>query len=85
MGAQRHTQCLDVAHGAPLVIEKGLDSHSGGSFAQADWQRLVTNLGDPAMGGLAWCRPCSCGSCRKASTLEYRIGILWAMLQPGWK
>ena len=36
VGAQRHTQCLDIAHGAALFIEKALDSRSEGSVAQAD-------------------------------------------------
>ena len=36
IGAQRHTQCLDIAHGAALLIEKSLDCRSEGCFAQAD-------------------------------------------------
>jgi len=44
VGAQRHTQCLDIAHGAALVIEKGLDSHSEGSFAQADLRQYFDSL-----------------------------------------
>jgi len=34
--AQRHTQCLDIAHGAALLVEKSLDCRSEGAFARAD-------------------------------------------------
>ena len=36
IGGRPHTQCLDIAHGAALFIEKALDCRSEGSVAQAD-------------------------------------------------
>ena len=52
VGAQRHTQCLDIAHGAALFIEKALDSHSEGSIAQADLRRYFDEL--PTLRILRW-------------------------------
>ena len=44
IGAQRHTQCLDIAHGAALLVEKALDCRSEGCFAQADIKCFFDSL-----------------------------------------
>ena len=36
VGGRPFTQCLDIAHGAQLTIEKGLDLRSTASTSQAD-------------------------------------------------
>ena len=38
------TQTLDIAHGAHLTIEKGLDRHSAGAVAQADVRKFFDRL-----------------------------------------
>ena len=36
VGAQKYTQALDIGHAAALFVEKALDNHSEGDWAQAD-------------------------------------------------
>ena len=44
VGGKRHTQCLDVAHTAHLVIEKGLDDHSAGAITTFDIRRFYDSI-----------------------------------------
>jgi len=42
--ARPGTQCLDIAHVAHLVIEKGMEQHSRGAIASSDIRRFYDNV-----------------------------------------
>jgi hypothetical protein len=43
-GARPRTQCLDIAHGLQMVIEKGLDDFGNAALAQCDIEKYYDSL-----------------------------------------